>query len=214
MVAIAYLAVRRYAPFLSDPAALRAWVEGFGVWAPVAFVVLQALQVVVAPIPGQVTVALGGYLFGPLHGFVYSLVGATVGSAVAIWLSRRFGRCYVERIVTPAAIERFDGFTRENALVGLFVGFLVPGIPDDVLCFLAGLTEVPPWKLLVAATLGRLPSFLVVSVVGAELAGGRLATAVALAVAVALLALASYRYRGRILRRVGGRPGRTAEPNP
>ncbi len=163
---------------------------------------------VVAPIPGQVTVALGGYLFGPLHGFVYSLVGAALRSAVAVWLSRRFGRRYVERIVTPAALEQFDGFTRENALVGLFVGFLSPGIPDDVLCFLAGLTELPVWKLLVVATIGRLPSFPVISFVGAELAGGRLATALALAAAVALLALASYRYRGYITRRVGTPVGR------
>jgi uncharacterized membrane protein YdjX (TVP38/TMEM64 family) len=201
-LALAYLAVRRYAPFLTDAAALRAWIEGFGVWAPLAFVGIQALQVVVAPIPGHVTVVLGGYLFGALPGFLYSMVGVTVGSTVAFWLSRRFGRRYVERVISPAVLERFDGFTRGNALLGVFVAFLVPGIPDDVLCFLAGLTEVPLWKLVVVAVIGRLPSFLVASVVGAELAGDRLVTALALSGVVVAVAVVAYRYRDAIARRL------------
>jgi uncharacterized membrane protein YdjX (TVP38/TMEM64 family) len=201
-LALGYLAVRRYAPFLTDPVALRAWIEGFGVWAPLVFVGVQALQVVVAPIPGHVTVVLGGYLFGALPGFLYSMVGVTVGSTVAFWLSRRFGRRYVERVVSPAVLERFDGFTRENALLGVFVGFLVPGIPDDVLCFLAGLTEVPLWKLVVVAVIGRLPSFLVVSVVGAELAGDGLVTALALSGVVVAVAVVAYRYRDAIAQRL------------
>jgi uncharacterized membrane protein YdjX (TVP38/TMEM64 family) len=202
LFAVGAFALDRYAPALSDPAALRAYVEGFGIWAPVVFVCLQAAQVVVAPVPGQVVVLLGGYLFGTVAGVTYSLVGATLGSAVAFWLARRYGRRYVERVVTESTLARFDRLTRNNAVPALFVAFLVPGLPDDVLCFVGGLTEVPIRRLVAVAALGRLPSFLLVSVIGGELAGGRVAVAVVLAAALVAVAGLSYLLRDRLLGRL------------
>src|SRR5215469_11958743 len=63
--------------FLKDT--LREW----GVLAPVIFIGMQALQVVVAPIPGEITGILGGYLFGEWVGVLYSTIGLTVGSVAA-----------------------------------------------------------------------------------------------------------------------------------
>jgi uncharacterized membrane protein YdjX (TVP38/TMEM64 family) len=201
-VAVA-LAAHRFAPALTDPVALRATIERFGILAPVAFVLLQALQVVVAPIPGQVTVLLGGYLFGVTAGTAYSLLGATLGSAAALWLARRYGRRYVERVVAPATLDRFDRLTEDNSVWVLFVGFLVPGVPDDVLCFVGGLTTVPLWKLVVVSAVGRVPSYLLVSVIGVELAGGNLAVALALAAGLGVLAAVTYLGRDRLLDRFG-----------
>jgi uncharacterized membrane protein YdjX (TVP38/TMEM64 family) len=72
------LVVQAYAPFLTSAAGIRGFVRGFGPWAPLAFVGLQTVQVVVAPIPGQVTAVIGGFLFGPLWGTVYSVAGGSV----------------------------------------------------------------------------------------------------------------------------------------
>lgn len=201
---VAYIAVRQYLPLLTDPMALRTRIEGFGVFAPLTFIALQTLQVVVAPIPGQVVVLAGGYLFGPVAGVTYSLVGATLGSAIVFWASRRYGRAYVERVVTPATLARFDGFTRDRTLTALFVAFLVPGLPDDVLCFVGGLTRVRLWKLVAVSLVGRIPSYLLVSVIGVKLASENVGTALALTVALGVLAAVSYRYRDRILDRLGG----------
>ena len=55
---------------------LREW----GVLAPVVFILLQALQVIISPIPGEATGILGGYLFGQGLGLLYSTIGLTVGS--------------------------------------------------------------------------------------------------------------------------------------
>lgn len=101
----------------------------------------------------------------------------------------------------PTVLERFDGFTRGNALLAIFFSFLIPGIPDDILCFVVGLTDIRLWKLVIVSFVGRIPSFLLVSVIGVELASANLLTALALAAGFITLALVTYHYRGRFIRR-------------
>lgn len=201
---VAFLAARQYAPFLTDPDGLRAWVEQFGLLAPLAFMLLQALQVVVAPVPGQVVVVLGGLLFGAVAGTAYSLAGATIGSAVVFWLSRTYGRRYVERVVAAPILARFDRFSDDQTLAALFVAFLVPGLPDDVLCFAGGLTESPLWKLISVSFLGRIPSYAFVSFIGVEIGNENLGTVLVLLAVFVVFAAVSYTYRGRIFRRFEG----------
>jgi uncharacterized membrane protein YdjX (TVP38/TMEM64 family) len=193
------VAVRVAAPELLDPRALRAFVLGFGPFAPVVFVLLQATQVVVAPIPGQVVGLVGGYLFGPVWGTAYSLLGVAVGSTVVFVLSRRYGRPYVERFIVPETVAEFDDLVDSGGLVGLFLVFLIPGLPDDAVCFLAGLTRIPVSKLVLVAVVGRAPGFLLVAVVGADLAAGRASAALWLLGAVSALSLVTYLFRDRIV---------------
>ncbi|WP_135828312.1 TVP38/TMEM64 family protein [Halorussus halobius] len=197
--------VRTYAPFLTNAAALREFVAGFGALAPVTFVALQALQVVVAPIPGQVTGLVSGYLFGSVWGSVYSLVGLAIGSFVAFWLSRRYGRPFVETVISDDALARFDEFVAGAGLGGLFVVFLVPGLPDDAVCFVAGLTDVDLWKLVVLALVGRAPAYVVVNVSGASFADENVLAAVILLVVLAVSSIWGLVNRDRILSLLDGR---------
>lgn len=195
---VGYLLSRVYAPGLADPDRLRSAILGLGPWAPVGFVLLQAAQVVAAPVPGQVLGFVGGYLFGTLHGTLYSLAGVTIGSAVVFWLSRRFGRPYVERVVEPATVARLDGFLHRNAALALFVAFLLPGLPDDAICFVGGLSDLPLWRLVAIAVVGRAPGFFFVALAGAETATGAATTAAFLLVVLGGLSLAGYLARDRI----------------
>nr|WP_264474952.1 TVP38/TMEM64 family protein [Salinirubrum litoreum] len=195
----ATLALRVVAPELLDPSALRAFVLGFGSLAPVVFVLLQATQVVVAPIPGQIVGLVGGYLFGPVWGTVYSLLGVALGSTVVFVLSRRYGRPYVERMIVPETVAEFDDLVDSAGLPGLFLVFLIPGLPDDAVCFLAGLTRIPIRRLVAVAVVGRAPGFLLVAVAGADLAAGRATAALWLLGAVSVVSLFSYLYRDRIV---------------
>lgn len=197
-VAVA-VGVRTVAPNLLDPLVIRQFVLEFGPLAPVAFVVLQATQVVVAPIPGQVVGLVGGYLFGPVWGTVYSLLGVGIGSAVVFGLSRRYGRPYVERMIVPETVDEFDELVESVGLPGVFLVFLIPGLPDDAICFLAGLTRIPIRWLVVAAIAGRAPGFLVVAVAGADLAAGRVSTALWLLGLLSVLSLVGYLFRDRIV---------------
>lgn len=96
--------IERLIPQLSDPLWVRRQILAFGPWAPVAFILVQTAQVVLAPIPGQVIAFVGGYLFGAIRGTVYSLIGAAIGSAIVFALARRYGRPYVEGVVSKETL--------------------------------------------------------------------------------------------------------------
>ena len=94
--------------------ALRAYLEGCGVWAPVVFVV-QALQVVIAPIPGELTGIVGGFVFGGLVSIVYSTVGLAVGSLIAFATARVIGLPFVKLVIPEDTLAKFHFVT---SLVG------------------------------------------------------------------------------------------------
>jgi uncharacterized membrane protein YdjX (TVP38/TMEM64 family) len=195
---------RRHVALLTDAAALRAFIRGYGVWAPIVLIGLQTAQVVLAPIPGQILAVAAGYLFGAWWGTLYNMIGITLGSAIAFWLSRRFGRAYVERIVHEDALETFDSVDDGYARLTLFVFFLLPGLPDDVICFAGGLTRLPLWQLVALAAVGRAPAFFLANVVGDFLGTGRFAAAIVLALAVLALSGIGYLNRERLVRLFGG----------
>ena len=192
--------VREHFSFLTDAQVMRSYVRGFGRWAPFVLVVLQATQVVVAPIPGQVLAVVAGYLFGPWWGTLYNMIGITIGSTIAFWLSRRFGRTYVERMVDDDALATFDAFVERHGLISLFVLFLIPGLPDDALCFVGGLTPIPLWKLVLIAVVGRAPAFFLVNVFGDLVATGDGSGAGLLLALIVGISLVGFLYRDRIVR--------------
>ena len=194
------LALRAFAPSLMDPDALRAAFLGFGPLAGVAFVLFAALAVVLAPVPGQVVAFVGGYLFGPVAGTAYSLVGFTLGSGAAFLLSRTYGRPFLERTISGDLVARFDGFVDETGILGVFVVFLVPGLPDDVVCFAAGLTRIRLSRLLAAAFLGRAPGIALVALAGASVETGSVDAALAILAVAAVVTLVGWYYRVRIER--------------
>jgi uncharacterized membrane protein YdjX (TVP38/TMEM64 family) len=189
------LAVWRFAPFLADPAWVRRTVAGFGPLAPLAFVSLQALQVVVAPIPGQALGGVAGYLFGTWPGFVYSMVGVTLGSAVAFALARRYGRPFVERTFAADTVDRFDAVADDAGPPALFALFLLPTFPDDLLCALAGVSAMRLRTLLALVVVGRAPSFALVAYAGDSAAADRPLAALTALGAVALVAAVVYGVR-------------------
>lgn len=194
--------VRRFVPELLDPRLLRAVIAGYGELGPVVFIGLQALQVVVAPIPGQVLGVVSGYLFGPVTGTVVSLVGATVGSTVAFVVARRFGRPFVEDVIDEGTLDRFDEFVRRHGVVALFVVFLLPGLPDDAICFVAGVSRIPIRRLVGVSVLGRAPGYFVVNLAGAGFAAARPAGSVAILGLWAGASLLVYWKHEAILRRL------------
>jgi len=153
---------------LADREAVRAWVAGFGPWGPLVTVLLHTLQVLLAPIPGQTVGLVAGYLYGAALGTLYSLVGVMAGSALAMGLARWFGRPLVARLVGAERLARWDRVAQRQGPVFFFLAFLLPFLPDDLLCFLVGLSPLPiPYMLLLAAV-GRLPGLWVASWVGAN----------------------------------------------
>lgn len=122
----------------------------------IVFIVLQSLQVVFAPIPGEVTGLVGGILFGEFLGVIYSTIGLTVGSYCAFVLSRRFGRPFVDRFVSKTLIDKFDYLLHHKGAFLVFLLFLIPGVPKDALCYVLGLGHLSTAQFLIIGTSGRL----------------------------------------------------------
>jgi uncharacterized membrane protein YdjX (TVP38/TMEM64 family) len=141
-------------------------VKSFGPYSVFIFISLQILQVIVAPIPGEITGFLGGYLYGPVLGTIYSSVGLTLGSWLAFMLARWYGYPFVERIVTASILEKYNSFMKHQGLFISFMFFLIPGFPKDCLCYIMGLSSMNTIAFIIIATIGRLFGTVLLSISG------------------------------------------------
>ena len=139
-----------------DRQRLFAYIDEHRRYAVLLFITLQALQVVAAPLPGEVTGFVGGVLFGPAWGVLFSTIGLTIGSWVAFMLARTLGRPLVERLVDRETLRRYDYVMRHKGLFLAFLLFLIPGFPKDYLCYLLGLGHMSQRSFLLVSIPGRL----------------------------------------------------------
>lgn len=133
----------------------------------IGFIILQASQVVVSPIPGEVTGLLGGFLYGKFLGIILSTVGLTIGSWVAYSLSKTFGRPFVEKFVKKETLERYDYLLHHKGAFLVFLLFLIPGFPKDYLCYILGLGSLSTKEFLVISTIGRFMGTVLLTLGGA-----------------------------------------------
>jgi len=175
------------------------------------FIAIQALQVVLAPVPGEVTGFLGGYVFGEWLGFVYSSVGLSLGSMLAFGVGRWLGAPFVRRVVQPQIWKRLGFIVEAEGAILCFVVYLIPGFPKDIVCYLFGLSPMPFWLFAMLSSLGRMPGTWVLSTQGAKTASGQYVEIALVTAAVAAVAIPLYYYRDRILSRFRGRTQRSDE---
>lgn len=142
--------------FFLDKKRLIAFLDSLGPLSFIGFTVLQIVQVVAAPVPGEVTGLLGGFLYGPLPGVILSTIGLTIGSYIAFALARTFGRPFVDKFVDKRVMKRFDYLMHHKGAFLIFLLFLIPGFPKDYLCYILGLGHFTTTEFLVIGGTGRL----------------------------------------------------------
>ncbi len=130
---------------------LRLMILDLGLWGRITFVLLQFLQVTFVPIPSTILTIAGSIIYGPLQGALLSLSGILLGSIVAFWLGRQFGRRLVEFMVGKESCEKWVKFL-SRAKYTFFIMMLLPMFPDDVLCLVAGITDMS-WAFFVITNL-------------------------------------------------------------
>lgn len=135
--------------------ALREYIEQTGSMAAIIFTVFQFLQVVILPMPGSVSVAAGVALFGPFECTVYSFIGITLGSVLAFAVGRLIGYKAACWIVGKESLDKWLKRIKGKDYLLLTLMFLLPLFPDDVLCFVAGLSSMTWGYFLLMITLTR-----------------------------------------------------------
>jgi len=156
--------------------------------------------VIFAPVPGEVSGLVGGYLFGALKGFIYSSIGLSIGSAVNFWIGRILGDRFVRKIIPPANLEKLDAFISHQGIIVLLVFFIFPGFPKDYLCFFLGLTALPFNIFILLATIGRMPGTLMLSLQGKFLYHRNYWTFAVILLAGAALVAVAIKYKTAIYR--------------
>jgi uncharacterized membrane protein YdjX (TVP38/TMEM64 family) len=189
-----------YYRFFFDFKKLRIFIASFGPYAAFVFVLVQSLQVVFAPVPGEVTGFVGGFLFGNVSGVILSTVGLTIGSVVAFGIARLFGLKFVEKIVKKQYVDKFNFFVTHKGLYITFVFFLIPGFPKDSLCYLLGLTHMRLIDFILMNIFGRLPGTLMLTLQGSAVKDGKYQAFFILLIVSIILTFGLYLARNHIIR--------------
>ena len=186
--------------WLSDRDQVEQFVSAFGRGAPLAFMSLQVLQVVLAPVPGEATGFIGGYIFGAARGFIYSSLALAAGSWINFAIGRFLGRQYVRRWIPTDKMTRFDHLLKRQGIIVLLILFIFPGFPKDYLCLFLGITAIPLKAFLLIASIGRMPGTLMLSLQGEFLFQKNYAVVAVVFGVTMLVAALSIKYRETIYR--------------
>lgn len=203
------MGVKAYA-VLTDREAIKAYILSWGMAAPVVFTGIQIFQVVLAPIPGEATGFIGGYLFGALNGFLYSSIGLAAGSLINFGIGRVLGKRFVRKLIPASQIRQIDRLVHRQGAIVLFICFLFPGFPKDYLCLFLGISDIPFKLFFVMATFGRMPGTLALSVQGASLYRQQYVLLAVIMTICIVSAWLSYRYKDDLYRWIDKMNGKSS----
>lgn len=162
------------AAFAANPEHLFTLLKSAGPWSAVVFSILNVLQVIFAVIPGGPFEIAAGYMFGILPGTLLCDVTMTIGSVLVFLLVRKFGMRFIELFISRKKIDSIH-FLQNNQKIQsvLFLIFLIPGTPKDVVTYLAGMTNLSLKSWVFICFVGRFPAILLTVLGGAALGTAR-----------------------------------------
>ena len=115
-----------------------------GYFAPVIFVIIQIVQVVIPIIPGGISQGVGVLIFGPWWGFVYNYIGIVLGSIIAFLIARKYGLSLINKMFKKELVDKYIGWLNKGKKFEAFfaLAIFLPVAPDDFLCYFAGVTNI------------------------------------------------------------------------
>ena len=151
---------------ISSEAELESYIARWEPWSQLAFFGVQLISVILAPIPSNITAAVGGVLFGTVQSFLLTWAAVVIGSMTVFVLARVLGQRFVQNFVGKKISDKYLDLIRRKRDTFLLLAFLFPFFPDDIICILAGLTDVSWKRFLVLCLVARPWGLLVASAVG------------------------------------------------
>lgn len=123
---------------------MKLFLEKSGYFAPILFVIIQIVQVVIPIIPGGISQGVGVLIFGPLWGFIYNYVGIVLGSIIVFFITRKYGMPLIKKMFRKELIDKYIGWINNGKKFEIFfaIAIFLPVAPDDFLCYLAGVTDI------------------------------------------------------------------------
>ncbi|SHJ19313.1 TVP38/TMEM64 family protein [Parasporobacterium paucivorans] len=156
---------------IKHPGALRTFVQSYGGFGFVVFILLQTLNVMTVFIPADVILnLLGGYVYGAPMVFLLSMIGIMFGAICAFRISRLLGSDLIKRFVSQDRINHISNMLNsKNGFIGMLIVYLIPGIPKDLMMYVAGFMPVKASRLFVVYFISRIPATLIEASIGAQI---------------------------------------------
>lgn len=134
-----------------------AYVHGFGRYSVIIFLILQTLQLFLPLLPSAITVTAGVVLYGPILGVFYNYVGISIGSILAFLIVRKYGEPALDKLVSEKKVRKYEHkLTHGKAFERFFTTVIfTPFAPDNVVCYLAGLSDMTKKKVIIIILLGK-----------------------------------------------------------
>lgn len=175
--------------FVADAPRFRSWVDETGPLSRIVFVLANMAQVVFAFLPGEPLELGAGYAFGFWEGTLWCLVASALGTAAVMLLVRTFGMRIAGLFFSPEKITSMKWLqdSRRFELL-LFLCFLIPGTPKDLLTYVAGLGTSSIGRIVALTTVGRIPSIVSSTLAAGAFGDGNYTGAAAIAVLTLALA--------------------------
>lgn len=145
------------AGIFSDMQSLQDFIKGFGMWAAVIFLMIQIIQVIIPILPGGISCLIGVVIFGSYMGFLYNYIGICIGSILVFLISKKYGRPLVRTVIGEKAFNKYIGWVEhKKKFEKMFaIAIFFPVAPDDLLCYIAGLTKMELKKFTAIILLGK-----------------------------------------------------------
>lgn len=153
--------------WFSDREAVTASMNHLGIWGPVVLSVLFLLQVFLAFIPGQALMVASGYLYGFWGGFLLSWLSLVAGGEIAFLLARRYGRVFAEKWISSHVLARWDKLAKGQGIIFYTITLVMPFVPNDAMCYVAGLSRIKHRRFSIANLFGRGMACVITSWIGA-----------------------------------------------
>ena len=148
----------QYLLFLSSVNSLKDYILSTEEKGVLIYILIQLLQVIFLPIPASVICIVGSIIYGPIVGGLYCCIGVLLGSYISFFIGKVFGYRIVSWIVGKDNVDKYASIIRTRGVFFLGLAFLLPMFPDDILCFIAGITNLSVkkffWITLVTRPIG------------------------------------------------------------
>lgn len=141
-----------------DPEKIRNLILSFGPYSILAFIIFQVIQVVIFFIPGEVVQVAGGYIFGPVIGGIASAIGIIIGSVIGYFAAKILGKKFINELIEKHDLKKIKKIldTGSNN-IAIFIIYFIPGIPKDILVYVAGISNVKLSDFIIYSSMGRIP---------------------------------------------------------
>jgi uncharacterized membrane protein YdjX (TVP38/TMEM64 family) len=196
ILAVCYFIGKPLLEFVSEPEAFRVWVQSKGLLGILIFMILNILQVILAIIPGGPFEVGAGYAFGVIPGTILCDIAMSIGGVINFLLVQKFGMKFIELFTTREKIEsvKFLKANKKSEML-LFLFFLLPGTPKDLMCYVVGLSNITLSKWVIINLVGRLPAILLSAMGGSALGKQKYEIfVIAIVVLLVLYLIGSYLY--------------------